>query len=183
MPHMQEHPPRKDCIVTARTDALAAVERLNRDSYDRNGAGARQKVADLALVRAALAPELPADLAEIQGRADAATPGPWGNYTPNPRHNFLHVIEAEALDGDPLRLDIGEGLRGRDAEFIAHARTDVPALVAELAERRAAPQLTAEEAHMALEWWDVYDDRMAGMTSELSEATHMKLRAIAEQAT
>jgi microcystin degradation protein MlrC len=61
----------------------------------------------------------------------------------------------------------------------AHASaTDVPALVAELAEHRAAPQLTATAAREALRWmrWT-----STPYTPAMSEAEH-ELRAIAEQA-
>lgn len=56
-------------------------------------------------------------LAEIQARADNATDGPWepdgqDSWTPAGRSDFHLSIS--------------------DAEFIAHARTDVPALIAAL---------------------------------------------------
>jgi hypothetical protein len=94
--------------VTARADALAALDRLARNDYTRNREGADRKEADLALVRAALAPELPADLAEIQRLADAL--------------RAACIIDKRPAD----MLDV---------------------LVAELAERRAAPQLTPEQAY------------------------------------
>lgn len=56
------------------------------------------------------------DLAAITARAAAASPGPWT------------VEEA---------WHVHEWVDGGDAEFIAHARTDVPDLVAEVTELRA----------------------------------------------
>lgn len=59
----------------------------------------------------------------MQASADQATPGPWeiiGGYQ--------YVTGVDVVIGA-----IDEGcIRLRDAEFIAHARTDVPALVAEV---------------------------------------------------
>ena len=71
-------------------------------------------------------------LDEIEARANAATEGPWEE---GERCVFT-------LDGAPVVSDdmvhyahgmAGEGVcHGEDAEFIAHARQDVPALVAAL---------------------------------------------------
>ena len=71
-------------------------------------------------------------LDEIEARANAATEGPW---EAGERCVFT-------LDGAPVVSDdvvhyergmAGEGVcHGEDAEFIAHARADVPALVAAL---------------------------------------------------
>lgn len=67
-------------------------------------------------------------LDEIQGRADAATHGPWE------RDNDYDIMgRRPGLSPDP-ELDpvIGHLERDEDDEFIAHARADVPALVAAL---------------------------------------------------
>lgn len=78
-------------------------------------------------------------LDEIQARADAATDGPWGY--PFPRKNvittaaYIDVTEAD-WGGEGLReyrlgcTEDRNAWRAEDAEFIAHARTDVPRLVA-----------------------------------------------------
>jgi hypothetical protein len=74
-----------------------------------------------------------AELAAIQARADAATEGPW-EY-------------ADSLSGRMgwPSLDLQQGLDGEflaaDALFMAHARCDVPALVAEV--RRLAKVVEA----------------------------------------
>jgi hypothetical protein len=65
------------------------------------------------------------ELKAIEARANAATPGPWhlaitGDDDPD-RAN----IEAGAID-------VCDNPTNDDATFIAHARTDVPALVAEV---------------------------------------------------
>lgn len=58
-----------------------------------------------------------AELAEIEARANAATPGPW-------------------KIGGLRRLQMG--LMEQDADFVTAARTDVPALVAEVRRLLAA---------------------------------------------
>lgn len=69
-------------------------------------------------------PEL--DLDAIKARTDAATPGPWiagGAFT----HPWEVCIAAHL----PFVELIHTAQGGADAEFIAHARQDVPALLAE----------------------------------------------------
>jgi len=75
-------------------------------------------------------------LDEIEARADAATEGPW-EATPNDR-----IVSSTKTwpEGDPYDVAGGFGNRGAlvealhtpDATFIAHAREDVPRLVAAL---------------------------------------------------
>lgn len=77
-------------------------------------------------------------LAEIDARAEAATPGPWTTY----EWGWMGADEGGAgvcLDTEDLRAiarTIDAGTLG-DAAFIAHARADVPALVAEVRRLRA----------------------------------------------
>lgn len=67
------------------------------------------------------------ELEAIKARAAAATPGPWefdgkGDIVPDgDKSDFVAMIHYSA----------------EDAEFIAHARADVPALVAEVERLRA----------------------------------------------
>lgn len=84
-------------------------------------------------------------LDEIAARAELATEGPW-EATPNDR-----IVSSTKTwpEGDPYDVagmfghkgDVVEGCRTPDAEFIAHAREDVPALLAALraVEAVAAP--------------------------------------------
>lgn len=65
-------------------------------------------------------------LDEIQARADQATEGPWSRF---------ETVMADTFVVGPrgfIREDIVSGptYERENAEFIAHARTDVPALVA-----------------------------------------------------
>ena len=80
-------------------------------------------------------------LAGIEKRADAATPGPWdvsnaneGMYEYGPfwmiTNDEFHNPSGDE-DAPWLAVEIHTGDKG-DAEFIAHARTAVPALVAAL---------------------------------------------------
>jgi len=63
---------------------------------------------------------------EIKARADAARPGPWesqirGNYASRVaeffRQNVYAKVQCDYKDDEP------------NAEFVAHSRTDVPALI------------------------------------------------------
>jgi len=69
------------------------------------------------------------DLAAIRARSDAATPGPW--------RAFHHATEAEVSYVGADGHAVAEVRHVADAEFIAHARTDVPALLARIAELEA----------------------------------------------
>jgi hypothetical protein len=91
---------------------------------------------------AAAAPRLSEDeIGEIQARVDAAAPGPW---------------QAKSTHGGPYRDDLGRAQAGfwipeleslgdgecsamleDDAQFAAHARLDIPRLLADLARTRA----------------------------------------------
>ena len=68
------------------------------------------------------------ELQAIKDRADAATPGPW---IANPRATDGYVDDflGAEIKGPP-DAQRGQFARLEDAEFIAHAREDVPALVA-----------------------------------------------------
>lgn len=80
-----------------------------------------------------MAPE-PLDLEPIKAKEQAATPGPWEvNGSPHDRHMATvgrHYITTPNRAGRSAR---NEAI----AEFIASARTDVPALVAEVERLRA----------------------------------------------
>lgn len=88
----------------------------------------------------------PADIAAIRGRCEAATPGPWYHIDPDAvRFHAVggwlrncpdgsHWIETlrigknrAAVAATPLRMP------AENATFIAHARTDIPRLLAHVA--------------------------------------------------
>ncbi|MFG3170612.1 hypothetical protein [Streptomyces sp. NPDC048200] len=80
-------------------------------------------------------------LNEIAARAAAATPGPWEEHTEYGPHFYAY------LRGPYLRgvgtLNFGDGEdAAADLAFVLHARTDVPALLAEIA------RLTAQRKYL-----------------------------------
>lgn len=98
------------------------------------------------------------DLAAIQARADAASKGPWEPYSVPATRKESDYVAVEAGDTE-IRIARFEG-GWFDAEFIAHARTDVPALLdrvrqleADLADAHRDAMVnrdTANRAHEAL---------------------------------
>ena len=101
-------------------------------------------------------------LAAIRQRADAAMPGPWEAW------------EATRSDtGDLVAVHVGDeywspnsydyqpgspiserrGLAMRDAEFIAHARDDIPALLAEVDAWREIGRVLAADGIWLSEHW------------------------------
>ena len=71
-------------------------------------------------------------LAGIEKRAAEATPGPWVNYSPNPKVTPEQAVYSEWLESDPeaRSSEVAALMSPRDAAFIADARTAVPALTA-----------------------------------------------------
>lgn len=86
------------------------------------------------------------DLEAIRARAEEATQGPWkvmeqGNTVPS-----LQVVN-EVLWENPKQIKVCSSIspkREADADFIAHAREDIPALLAEV--KRQAEKLAAVTA-------------------------------------
>lgn len=99
-----------------------------------------------------------AELDQIQRRADAATPGPWfvrflddvdamslvavstqpdtGQGERWPDFEPSTIIAATVVQ-EPRYVDIEDGRWDENAHFIAHARSDIPRLVAEVRRLRA----------------------------------------------
>lgn len=73
----------------------------------------------------------PLDLDAIERRANAATPGPWATRR---GHEWVRYVITEGRVIPDVVAIFNEDCSGRvsDAVFIANARTDVPALVAEI---------------------------------------------------
>jgi len=86
-------------------------------------------------------------LDQIQKRADAATPGPWkadgetrGDcvvWGPNGRFLMNQQAEPHWIEYPGEKRSVSFDVDRRDGEFIAHARTDIPALLAMVREQRA----------------------------------------------
>ena len=92
-------------------------------------------------------------LDEIEARANAATEGPWeweGEAKAEWEEGANSLVPSRRPD-DPVLYGYGYDASGievsndADAQFIAHARTDVPALVAVV--RYALSQHSKDEAH------------------------------------
>jgi hypothetical protein len=85
------------------------------------------------------------DVAAIRARAEAATPGPWRCYRGKLRPQFpTNIIEILGPEGKAVVAWTGfDGVYTPKREtnanglFIAHARTDIPALLDALASERA----------------------------------------------
>lgn len=94
---------------------------------------------------------------------DAATPGPWEAYNANEGTDYLPAWEVanDAFHNPPadenapwIAVHLETGIR-EDAEFIAHARTDIPALVADLDAARRE--------------WDAWRDAANGWEAKAEE--------------
>jgi hypothetical protein len=72
------------------------------------------------------------ELKNMKARCDAARPGPWRSYVEGRDHaggsSFIMVGPEEAR-GDDIEL---LGATVEDQDFIAHARQDLPRLIAEI---------------------------------------------------
>lgn len=82
------------------------------------------------------------DLEAIEARANAATEGPWII-----KKSVMAEAEIVGNDGEAVVQADGEtgvaSFELKDGEFIAHARTDIPALIAEV--RRLRERLIEQE--------------------------------------
>lgn len=118
------------------------------------------------------APLTAEQIAEIAARAEAATKGPWGTYNDGTGlidiaadlqdtghgyrcRRYVGQLEADQIDNDPTHTDWDEDQDraqvAADAAFVAHAREDVPALLADL-ERLSRPSYS--ERHV----WQVWNE-------------------------
>jgi hypothetical protein len=96
-------------------------------------------------------------LDEIKARCEAATPGPW---TPEIRGNTIqsHCVVCDTIYIEKTKnICSGISPKTKNAEFITHARTDIPALLSLLSERdKEITRLTAENSH-----WEEINDTQA----------------------
>jgi len=117
-------------------------------------------------------PEL--DLLAIERRVLDATSGPWGIYLdPRQVSTVYSVSSGPAAEGYNMPggdFDSGDGMIEEDATFIAHAREDVPALIAEV--RRAHALIVKLWKVANPTDYPVHDAiRQAGYGSMIFEAT------------
>ena len=90
------------------------------------------------------------DLEAIEARCESATPGPW--YAREDRRGYKMVLRPT-----------NKFYAGPDCEFIACARTDIPALLAEV--RQLQRELHDEQIRRD-EWEKVYNRAIAGTEVE-----------------
>ena len=82
------------------------------------------------------------DLAVTEARCSAATPGPWWS---SQRQAAVQVGSRGAWWCPPFSVNETQGIK--DADFMAHAREDVPALVVRVRELEKALAEAIECAH------------------------------------
>lgn len=115
------------------------------------------------------------DLETIRARADAATEGPWffnvndtiGGWLVGNRDKPASQYDnrSESVTGD---REVADFLDGNDAEFIAAARTDIPALL----------DLVEEARGLLAAWLEDFDDyRGTFSTSASTRAFLARLEA------
>lgn len=118
------------------------------------------------------------DIEAIKQRADAATPGPWSSK----RETTVELF------GDPVVL-WGDGgycfVTQPTAEFIAHARTDVPVLIAYVSRLEAAVKVArrfangqGRSAHLSESEWAIYcaalDELRTALIEDALAAAHQE---------
>lgn len=87
------------------------------------------------------------EMAQIRARAEAATPGPWDLDAAGGHGHRWGVTGPESEDFEFLFYPADYPRHGVDAEFIAHARSDVPRLLEEVERLRAALVRAREDLH------------------------------------
>lgn len=101
------------------------------------------------------------ELDALRARANAATDGPWERYGDG-SHEVYCAANFEDTAYEPPDVTYGSD-RPADAEFIAHARTDVPELIDEIERLQEAaeriPKLLFNEEQHALE---IYNEGISG---------------------
>lgn len=114
------------------------------------------------------------DLDAIEARANAATEGPWIDTTPHDKATeWGHYYDdpmVVTLDSSPgnfcaIAQDIRQGPTegAADAAFIAAARTDVPALAAEVRRLRASVKQLIDFRNVTIAERDALADRVTAV--------------------
>lgn len=134
------------------------------------------------------------ELAEIEARANAATPGPWKakprEDDRNERCAGIVALRPDADDEWDRELDVvvtDSGVYPPDpktAEFIAHAREDVPKLIAEVRKLRAERDEAIERCagvadHYARLSWHAHNVTNVGIDTRPVQAAAVAAEHIA----
>jgi len=140
-----------DVMVVRREKIFWSASEVGHDIAKRNYEDVLVVIdAVKAVIGRLLGPELGDDeLREIRARCDAARPGPWRSFVEGRDHtsgsSFIMTGE-NATRGDDIELT---GATAADQDFIAHAREDVPRLLAEIErQRQAGVAATADSAQL-----------------------------------
>jgi len=98
------------------------------------------------------------DLEAIEARANAATPGPW-IYASDNGVGVVGTTDEQTIwfySLPTLLRNCAAGVTEADASFIAHAREDIPALIARIRQLEAA--LEVAQGHSAEVYKKGFDD-------------------------
>jgi len=117
-------------------------------------------------------------LNEIEARANAATPGPWeansetggsdvGDYT---IYGIKEVAPADWASDSSSSFAYCEGMEKPDAEFIAHARQDIPRLIDEV---RRLTRLLAHERELNEDLRNQIDVEAQHATGDCDVCNHL----------
>ena len=96
-------------------------------------------------------PTEPLDLDPIEARVNAATAGPWKALEARGEHWYA-ISANEAVAWISSNDGSNESQREPDAQFIAHAREDVPALLAEVKRLRSIVAETTEREQQHIDY-------------------------------
>jgi hypothetical protein len=97
-------------------------------------------------------------LDEIDARAARASAGPWRTHVANGDHSVRNARDEPVASAARVVRDCPLGLDADDAHFIAHARDDVPRLVAEVRRLRGLLGAHADGPSLGFSWQDVDDE-------------------------
>lgn len=120
-------------------------------------------------------------LSEIEARTSAAHPEPW--FAVRDERELLLYVESQDQTLNPIDFGYVGNRPEADAEFVAHARTDVPYLLAEVRRYRLA-WLSARERGRRLRTMLGYADQaVAQWAAELDrvKAQRARLRAASDE--
>jgi hypothetical protein len=124
------------------------------------------------------------NLDRIERRANAATKGPWGfscgdrRYIADPSTDIVGEV-APLYSGQTICVFAVASASQGDAEFIASARTDVPALIARVRELEA--QRDHERALLECAPWATYSEGETLLRAQAAEAQQLAKQMMDER--
>lgn len=112
-----------------------------------------------------------ARLDAIRARCEAATPGEWSVI---PKGNALSVVAKSGAF--TMNICHYSHKDGADAEFIAHARTDVPDMLAEIEHLRAKLQIAQDRSDANLAEADAWRRRAEAAEADMKRVAEESIR-------